>query len=48
MGHPTTTITIIIAELQELVAPQSSGDHVCLARWFQEILHRESNTWTKN
>lgn len=44
MGHPTTTITIIIAELQELVAPQSSGDHVCLARWFREILHRESNT----
>lgn len=43
MGHPTTTITIIIAELQELVVPQSSGDHVCLARWFQEILHRESN-----
>lgn len=47
MVHPTTTVTIVIEELQGPVVAQSSDYHVCLARWFQKRLHRESNTWTK-
>ena len=47
MGYPTTTIIIVIADIQGLVEAQKSGNQFYLGRWFQkhimEKLIRELN-----